>query len=202
MNGVLPGFAYPAGSHARRHGPSGYLDYGSYREWLRDEFAFRCVYCLDREVWGPLLGAFDIDHFVPQAIDSALGCFYDNLLYLCHRCNLKKGKNRLPDPCRIALTSCIRVYENGEIRGLDRIGKRIVRLLALEDPNLVEWRALLISTFRDLEKNNSVTLKRWLGFPTDLPDLANKKPKDNTRPGGIPMSYFNLRRLGQLPQIY
>ena len=42
-------FSYPAAVHVRRHGPQGYADYASYRPWLRDEFAFRCVYCLLRD---------------------------------------------------------------------------------------------------------------------------------------------------------
>ena len=46
-------FAYPRELHERRHGPLGYLDYGDYRPWLRDEFQFRCVYCLCRERWFP-----------------------------------------------------------------------------------------------------------------------------------------------------
>jgi hypothetical protein len=29
----------------------GYADTDSYRPWLRDEFAFRCVFCLVREQW-------------------------------------------------------------------------------------------------------------------------------------------------------
>ena len=39
-------FDYPAPQEKRRHGPSGYRNYESYRPWLRDEFDFRCVYCL------------------------------------------------------------------------------------------------------------------------------------------------------------
>ena len=59
-------FNYPALAHRQRHGPLGYADYESYRPWLRDEFAFRCVYCLFRETWGKLRGAFNLDHFQPN----------------------------------------------------------------------------------------------------------------------------------------
>ena len=48
-------FMYPGQSHVRRHGPAGYADYKRYRPWLRDEFTFRCVYCLKRERWGLVL---------------------------------------------------------------------------------------------------------------------------------------------------
>ena len=56
-------FEYPAAIHAWRHGPLGYAKYESYREWVRDEFSFRCVYCLLREQWGRVRGLFDLDHF-------------------------------------------------------------------------------------------------------------------------------------------
>jgi hypothetical protein len=42
-------FDYPEPKADRRHGPAKYTSYEYYRPWLRDEFAFRCVYCLKRE---------------------------------------------------------------------------------------------------------------------------------------------------------
>ena len=48
---TVPPYAYPSKALNRRHGPSGYTDYHSYRPWLEDDFAFRCVYCLKRMVW-------------------------------------------------------------------------------------------------------------------------------------------------------
>jgi hypothetical protein len=202
MNDLPLGHEYPAGPHTRRHGPIGYVDYASYREWLRDEFTFRCTYCLARERWGPVLGEFDLDHFVPQARSPSLDCTYDNLLYLCHRCNLKKGSHSLPDPCRISLRDCIRVHEDGRIEALDRSGKRIIRILALEDPNWVHWRAMLIATFKELKRTHSAILRNWLGFPDDLPDLAAMRPSDNSRPDGISKSYLNQRLAGTLPEFY
>ena len=56
-------FAYPERPHIRKHGPSGYEDYRSYKDWLRDEFTFRCVYCLERERWYPSgQDAFAVEH--------------------------------------------------------------------------------------------------------------------------------------------
>ncbi len=46
-------FAYPPTDHVRRHGPRGYENYENYKPFLRDEFDYRCVYCLLREVWFP-----------------------------------------------------------------------------------------------------------------------------------------------------
>ena len=78
-------FDYPAGPHRRRHGPKGYAAPESFRPWLRDEFAFRCVYCLRRERWEPGLSAFEIDHWKPAAQHPSLALDYDNLLILLRR---------------------------------------------------------------------------------------------------------------------
>ncbi len=56
-------FDYPEIPHERRHGPTGYADHITYRPWLRDEFTFRCVYCLLREQWGRVMSEFDVEHF-------------------------------------------------------------------------------------------------------------------------------------------
>lgn len=76
----LDAFRYPPYRPVRRHGPQGYANYRSYRPWLRDEFAFRCVYCLIREQWGRVTGEFDLDHFVPQVRDPNSQPEYDKLL--------------------------------------------------------------------------------------------------------------------------
>ena len=81
---------YPKRPHVRRHGPAGYDDVESFRPWLRDEFQFRCVYCLEREVWTKPVAAFDIDHHAAVGGNPGLQFDYDNLLYVCHSCNLSK----------------------------------------------------------------------------------------------------------------
>ena len=80
-------FTYPTTRHIRRHGPHGYKNYESYRDWLRDEFSFRCVFCLRREQWSPMAGNWDIDHFTPQDRYPQGRLDYENLLYICHTCN-------------------------------------------------------------------------------------------------------------------
>src|SRR5260370_12266970 len=90
------GFEYASIPHARRHGPAGYEDYNSYRDWLRDEFIFRGVYCLHREQWYHGGATFHIDHFVPVTADATGKSEYSNLLYACARCN--KAKTALTTP--------------------------------------------------------------------------------------------------------
>src|SRR5215203_1392514 len=97
-------FAYSTTCHTRKHGPSGYTDYKSYRAWLRDEFSFRCVFCLKREQW-PLTGPWDIDHLAPQSSHPWDRLDYENLLYVCHHCNSIKNARITPDPCQVALVT-------------------------------------------------------------------------------------------------
>jgi hypothetical protein len=68
MSGLTP-FAYPFDPHQRRHGPAGYANYEEYKPWLRDEFTFRCVYCLERELWYPdRADSFSVDHVESQKV--------------------------------------------------------------------------------------------------------------------------------------
>src|SRR5881227_3700512 len=108
----MTAFRYLAKPHVRRHGPRGYATHESYRPWLRDEFAFRCVYCLLREQWGRVRGVFDIDHFEPAAVRPGVAD-YDNLLYACATCNAAKRDLDVPDPLVVLLRENVRVSEDG-----------------------------------------------------------------------------------------
>jgi 5-methylcytosine-specific restriction endonuclease McrA len=79
-------FAYPAELYRRRHGPV-YRDPKTYKPWLRDEFEFRCVFCLRREVWLDGHNSFSVEHLKPFDLAPELLCEYSNLVYSCNRCN-------------------------------------------------------------------------------------------------------------------
>lgn len=117
----MQGFEYPTKPHIRRHGPAGYADYESYRDWLRDEFMFRCVYCLHREQWYDRGATFHIEHFCPIAIDPSRRLEYENLLYACATCNTAKSNILgVPDPCSVAFADCVRINEDGRVEALTR----------------------------------------------------------------------------------
>jgi hypothetical protein len=79
----LQPFAYPSERHVRRHGPRGYANPQHFKPWLRDEFEFRCVYCLIRERWHPDGDAgFGVEHLRPQSKSPGLAAEYDNVLFL------------------------------------------------------------------------------------------------------------------------
>ena len=204
----MKGFLYPEKPHLRKHGPNGYASYKAYKPWLRDEFVFRCVYCLVRETWNPSgSAAFSTDHFVPQVIDPTKALDYDNLIYACMRCNSWKQDHKVLDPCEIPLKDHLRIEEDGTIRALTPEGAEHIEILELDDPIVTEYRSRLISTFKRLmsssDEESQNLLKKWLGFPADLPNLAALKPPlGNKRPDGLKDSYFELRKLNSLPEVY
>jgi hypothetical protein len=137
-------FRYPTTPHKRRHGPRGYSDFESFRPWLRDEFSFRCVYCLVREQWGRVQRAFDLDHFLPVARARARRLDYNNLLYACAACNAAKGAAETPDPCVVFVERSVRVNEDGTMVGLTTGARRLIRSLGLDSPESTEFRRLWI----------------------------------------------------------
>ncbi len=197
-------YAYPSAPHVRLHGPGGWSDYQRYREWLRDEFSFRCVYCLDREVWRDMRGRMHIDHFQPQALRPDLKSDYTNLLYLCPACNGLKRDTPLPDPCAIALGRCLRVHMDGRIEAINEHGRLLIDRLALDEPPAREHRRLMIGTILSFAKSNWPMFVQWMRYPEDLPDLSREDntPPTNSKPDGIKQSSYHKKQRGELPQVY
>src|SRR5262249_54570626 len=112
-------FRYPDAPQRRRHNPSGYIDYTTYKPWLRDEFGFRCVFCLRRERWLDGQNDFSVEHLKPVKLAPELECVYTNLLYSCLRCNsIKLTRWPILDPCRNAYLNHMFVHSDGTIEGL------------------------------------------------------------------------------------
>lgn len=191
-------YSYPNKIHQRKHGPQGYIDYSTYKDWLRDEFTFRCVYCLYREKWhqeGEKL--FTVEHLNPKVENPEDEFNYENLFYCCHQCNSNKNTKSFDyDPCRYNYAEHLKINDNGTITPLTPYGKYIIGVFILDDPLRTDFRRRWISI---LSKTNS---NEWLEFPVNLPDLVSKKPTLNTRPDGLNTCYFELRKKGQLPKTY
>jgi hypothetical protein len=195
-------FAYPDTPHTRKHGPFGYKDYESYRDWLRDEFSFRCVFCLTREQWGRVRGAWDIDHFYPQSRDPGRKLDYDNLLYVCRSCNVTKSSHLVPDPCGVSLGECLRVNEDGSIAALRREGELLIEILRLDNKDYTRARYLVIKTIQALASGDWETFVLWMSYPDDLPDLSKLRPEGNSRPDGVKESSFARKSRGELESLY
>ena len=190
----------------RRHGPAGWTDYQKYRPWLRDEFSFRCVYCLARETWVDMRTSMHIDHFEPQKLRPDLICTYTNLLYLCPTCNSLKRTTILVDPCDKALGHCLKVHNDGRVEALnnDQDAQLLIDVLALNEPSEVERRRTWIGILRSLAETDWPSFVTVMSYPADLPDLSEPRntPPSNSKPEGIRHSHLEKQRRGELAEIY
>jgi hypothetical protein len=198
-------FAYPAEPHRRKHGPTGYTDYESYRDWLRDEFSYRCVFSLFRETWPQT--RFHIDHLISQNERPDLVCDYDNLILLEGRLNLVKGKRRVPDPCKVALGKCLLVCTSGERIGCieacdgSKVGEQIIRVLRLDSEDATNTRRLWLELLRAAAQVNERLFRELIEYPKNLPDLRGAKAR-NKRESGLDQSAKHLSDIGALPEWY
>lgn len=199
----MDAFTYPIHPHVRRHGPQGYASISSFRPWLRDEFSFRCVYCLLREQWTLLPGMFDIDHFQPVAHRADLALDYDNLLYWCASCNSAKWARELPNPEQVLLAGDVELHDDGRIEGKTRAARQLIRVLGLDDAAYNDFRVQWQRMIGLAKKYDSELYRKLMSYPNDLPDLMKLRPPNgNTRPEGVSASFYALRSRGELPNRY
>jgi hypothetical protein len=202
-------FAYPAAPLARRHGPAGYQEYQRYKPFLRDEFEFRCAYCLERETWYPNRDAsFGVDHFELKSTSPHRELDYENLMYACNRCNsIKFASNIDVNPTLTALGVHLRVLDDGQIEGLTPAGKKLIDLLHLADTPAIEVREETLLVLRAKRAQpcdptiHAIFLKRFR-YPPELPDLMRLDPPGNSRPGGIDDGHHARLKRGELPEFY
>jgi hypothetical protein len=75
------------------------LTYPEYRKYLRYDFIYSCAYCTMSEAEAQAI-RFTIDHYEPRNARPDLLDEYDNLMYSCNECNLRKGDRTPPPPAR------------------------------------------------------------------------------------------------------
>lgn len=192
-------FCYPTTPHVRKHGPVGYKHWEHYREWLRDDFEFLCVYCLRREVWDRKRALWVVEHLVPREKSPALALDYTNLVYACASCNSAKSARSVPDPCTQAYGRLVYVTDDGHIHARNAEGQKLIRSAALDEDDAVRWRWKWIHVLRSWQKHEPALYRAHLGLPDDLPDLLKLKPPGgNTRPQGAENCCYR-RRLDDTP---
>lgn len=195
-------FDYPASALNRRHGPKGYRSARAYQPWLRDEFGFRCVFCLNREQWGRLTGEFDVEHFQPQAQNPELATVYENLFYACSRCNSAKQSHEIPDPGECLNSETVRVHADGQLEPTSTEARRLIERLRLNSPSMTRWRLIWMRNVELAKEYDPEQFARLMQFPDDLPNLSTLRPPEgNSRPEGIEESHFARKNRGELPAI-
>lgn len=196
-------YQYPPRRHERRHQPRGYKLATDFLPWLRDEFNFRCVFCLEREQWVNTIGHFHVDHFVPTSVDPSGEVVYDNLLLACHCCNAMKGKLVVPSPLEFLRSRTIVVGQDGSIRGLTKEAKRIIDLLKLDILSYRRRRKMIIEIVALAREHQPALYRDLMAYPAELPDLSRlKPPRGNGNSSGIVSSAFVRRKRGELPETY
>jgi len=195
-------FYYPDQRTERRHGPSGYASCERYRLWLRDEFAFRCVYCLKRETWGQVTGEFELDHFEPQSVNPRRRLDYLTLVYACRRCNLVRLDHTVDDPFDLLHSENVATWPDGSLHARDGATRRLIRQLDLNSPRLRWWRMIWMRIVALAEEHEPDLYYQLVGFPDDLPDLRRLRPPRNHRQEDVGECWFAQRRRGELPDRY
>lgn len=201
-------FSFPATTGTRRHGPQGYADYQSYKPWLRDEFTFRCVYCLMRERWeSDGHHGFGVEHVRPQSKSPDKQLDYDNLVYACNTCNSSRRDVILPADVVMEPGSHLQSRTDGTVEPLSDLGSDVVELCRLNRPLLVAMRRRiqnLINVLRKFDQSEAVdALRDLLAYPSDLPNLRTLRPPDgNVRSDGVDNCHFEKRQRGELPIVY
>lgn len=199
----MMGFEYPIKPLIRRHGPGGYQTYESYCDWVRDEFLFRCVYCLHREKWYGRGSTFHVDHLIPVAEDAGGTLEYANLFYACSSCNTAKTNILgVPDPCSVAFADCVRMGEDGQVAALNKMGESLVKKLRLNSKANVEYRYRWIRILASLQMKEPGLFRECMAFPVDLPDLRSKRVPSNSKPNSPHDCWFVRRERGELPETY
>ena len=73
--------------------------YSEYKPYLRRDFVYSCAYCTMTEAEARGI-RFTIDHYEPRGTADINVDDYENLMYCCDECNLRKGNRRPPPSAR------------------------------------------------------------------------------------------------------
>ena len=155
-----------------------------------------------REQWMDTRRGCQIDHFVPKKARPDLRSDYTNLLYLCSACNNLKSTRSLLDPFTIPLGQCLQFHRNGTVEPLRLEGERIIEILELDDPKLIDFRYRKIGGILSDAESDWRRFVQEMRFPNDLPDLTQDPPPHNSRAEGVSESWFAKRQRGELPEVY
>jgi len=190
-------YQYPLTPLVRKHAPSYDKDWAPYRDWLRDDFDFRCVYCLQRERWGKRHAVFAIDHIVPRA-SGGEPYDYGNLAYACASCNSHKDDSDVPHPEHHSYGKSVEVNEDGCIGAKNREGKWLIRALHLDDKENTGYRRNRIRELETLARFHPDQFARTMSFPDKLPDLQSRRPTNNGKPESWKQSRHSIGNAGKI----
>jgi hypothetical protein len=120
---TLDVFDLAASKISRSVVPEG-LPYRAYRKYLRFDFFYSCAYCTIMESEAQAVRML-IDHYEPVSARPELTDSYNNLMYACEPCNLRKGDICPPAEARAAGRRFFRPDEDVRLEHFEEGGIRI-----------------------------------------------------------------------------
>jgi hypothetical protein len=93
-----------------------------------------------------------------------------------------------PNPYFALTVGTIRIDSVGKAIGTTSDSLKLIRQLDLNAPRMIEWRLLKLE-FERLAEMVPELLNQLNRLPNDIPDLSKLRPKGNSRPNGIKLSW-------------
>ncbi|TWT95762.1 HNH endonuclease [Neorhodopirellula pilleata] len=191
----------------RAHYPRGYEGYQRYKQWLRDEFQFTCVYCLHRETWDHAgHRSFSVEHKEPQSKNGENTHDYMNLVYACVFCNSCRQDIEIPDPESEAFSDHLTLLKTGRFQARTAKGRDLIDTLYLNESSRVRMRNMMLQVVDNWSASISGVnegFKRFFEYPDDMPDLRGKRPPGgNAIAGSEDDCHYARRERGELAQWF
>lgn len=171
--------------------------YSAYRQEIREDCEYRCVYCdaHEEEIGGELM--FHLDHFRPQKHFPNLVHVPANLVWACCRCNLLK-RDHWPalglsiqetikdgigfiDPFGVDRNVYLALQVDGKLQALKPPGQYLIEKLALNRPFLRlnrQKREFVCKTLSDLSIREGNIKAEKMQFEQLLQKLQTKECED------------------------
>ncbi len=166
---------------------AGRRGYQTYRDCLRWEFGFTCIFCLlheaDLAVYGVEgLGVMGVEHFNPVSLDAGALNDYENCFYACRLCNgarttapVASGHRRLLNPCTDAWSG---YFEAGNDRLVpksdDQNAEYTAKTYDVNDPRKMRLRKLrreMLSECLDLLQEGPPRVEILIGLSEKHSDM-------------------------------
>jgi HNH endonuclease len=155
-------FHYPKTIHNRTLAPRPFVNYQTYKKYLRIEFKATCVYCRMPDRFSEK-NYYAVEHYKPKKKFPELKAEYSNLFYACGTCNTWKGEFWpsdeqiaanifVPNPCDYRMYDHLRSHSNGTVTAATQAGKWTVDLLCLNEPLQIEKRLFYLNAKKTAER--------------------------------------------------
>jgi hypothetical protein len=175
---------------SRESQPPTFTTARQYKPFLRADFRMRCAYCERPEEYLGGGEAFEVEHFKPRGKFPHLDCVYDNLYYVCRKCNAHKSETwpseeqlarglRFADPCQEdPYIHHLLEIADGSVTGTTTCGTYTAAHIRLHREDLKRWRRLRAQAVTDLPilttLMNSLELLRSAARDAEQEELASQ----------------------------